>query len=164
MGICAVLLILYAIYCLHAAGAVGVSVMMSMIMGWMGCMSLIEAYKIYQLREKQLLHTHPLFHNARSWGAVRQDDRGAFYQINSTDLDDPETSGSSSCCLCYCCGPWSSDEDQEIEFAQVPPNWQCSEAQCAQRGNRERFLQGVEDRQAHNAKTVRQLEDERSRQ
>lgn len=162
--ICASLLISYALWCMRTVDlhSGGIGIMMFGIMGWMGVMSLIEAYNIYQLRAQQRLHTHPLFQNARSWGATNHDDRGAFHHINGTDLDDSDTGAPGTCCLFACCGSSTSEEEREIEFGTtLGPNCAPCEEAGAQREKRDRLLKSVENQQAQNAKTVRQLEDER---
>lgn len=63
---------------------------MTGVMGWMAVMSLFEAKKIWDLREKQQLHTHPLFETARSWRTEERDSFGVVHRINTSELDDNE--------------------------------------------------------------------------
>merc|ERR1719188_133432 len=131
-------------------------------------MSLVEAFNLYQLREQQRLHTHPLFQIARSWGGTRSDGQGDFYAINQTDLDDPDQPfvfQGGTCCLCSCCPPDSpSDGDGEVELAPqgLPPPPRLSPAEeaaaRAQREQRRAFLRNVEDQQSQRNKSIRQLE------
>lgn len=163
------LLILYAMYSYKQAITTGngMGTMMPGLMGMMGVMSLVEAYRIYGLREEQRLYTHPLFRTARSWN----DRRDGFDRINTWDMDDPvERQGAEPlCCMCPC---WlrgdgsSSAEETELPRRPAPPRAQAAPlggapAEGAQRARREGLLERVEGQQAQRAKTVKQLEEER---
>merc|ERR1712187_1005855 len=151
-------------------------VMMPGLMGMMGVMSLVEAYRIHTLKQEQRLHTHPLFKTARSWDTRHNDSLGGFNRINQTDLDDPvERQGHQPiCCFCPCWTNASSGDEDETEMVRrqpitnvVPPppaalGGRQASSDDPQRARREAFLANVEGQQAHRAKTVRQLEEERN--
>mmetsp|Transcript_683 Transcript_683/g.1384 ORF Transcript_683/g.1384 Transcript_683/m.1384 type:complete len:413 (+) Transcript_683:116-1354(+) len=159
---CAVLFIGYALRQVLAVNAAfgRSAAMTSGVAGLMGVMSLVEAYRIYELREKKQLHTHPLFQTARSWATRRRESDGTVVaRVNQSDMDDdPEllTAEPAECSLfkCCCCPQfWQSNrhqllsqEDRDaapqggVDGEQNPPT------AAETREQRERFLRSIEQR------------------
>ncbi|CAE7613761.1 unnamed protein product, partial [Symbiodinium pilosum] len=179
---CALLMIGYTIYGLTQAGVQGI---MGGLMGWMGVMSLMEARNIYKLRKARQLHTHPLFEVAKSWRRTERDAFGVVHRINQSDFDDeaPLTTGGwrnfcglfrrsspqgqplfeesgrgSRCCCCPCFNFVSSPSTVEI----VPPTAGAIAQQNALRAQRDQFVQRMEQQRLEQARSVRDLTEERS--
>jgi len=131
---------------------------MSGLMGFMGAMSLVEAYRLYQLREQQQLHKHPLFQIARSQVTNRHDGMGMVATFNQEGIDDPQDYDNPQVAPCCCC-PWlksgefqrssqgdllSDDETANHELAIL--NALSPEERAARRAERDQFLRNVEAR------------------
>eukprot|EP00418_Pyrodinium_bahamense_P086771 CAMPEP_0179073464 /NCGR_PEP_ID=MMETSP0796-20121207/32582_1 /TAXON_ID=73915 /ORGANISM="Pyrodinium bahamense, Strain pbaha01" /LENGTH=439 /DNA_ID=CAMNT_0020770653 /DNA_START=1 /DNA_END=1320 /DNA_ORIENTATION=+ len=161
----------------------GGAAMLNSVMGFMGVMSLVEAYKIWELRKIQRLHTHPLFQTARSWNRVERDAFGNVHRINTSDFDDetPLTDGGAcreaciglcgicrpparraSClgCLCPCL---FLSEGSDSEAAVSPPALSPqSEEVRAQRARG--LLSQIEHQAAERQRDVRDLIENRQAQ
>lgn len=141
--VCGSLCLLYMMHIFHVGAEKGgnLRTVSAGLLGMMGCMSLVEAYRIYNLRESRQLHTHSLFEIARSWSRTRHDGRGNFTQLNTSANDDDLGTVPPGSCQCFPC--WSntdgSSADHELEWTAQP-----SGEQRAQRG---RFLDDLERRQ-----------------
>jgi len=143
-------LILYALWCCMESGGQGFSSIVACIMGWMGIMSLIEAYNIYNLREQQQLHLHPLFRTAQEQA---DDEQGTFQHINSASRDGQEPKF--RCCLASCCGPPAIDVSDDDEDALPPGTGSPTDPRV--REQRQGFLMNVEQQARSDVRAGRQL-------
>merc|ERR1712070_1225823 len=110
-----------------AAGGQGGGSLMSGVMGWMGVMSLFEAKKIWDLKEKQQLHLHPLFETARSWRTEERDSFGVVNRINTSEFDDKAPlmdrgNWDGFCCNVFCPPALSSQAGGESCLGTI---WKC---------------------------------------
>eukprot|EP00413_Alexandrium_margalefii_P042496 CAMPEP_0204601108 /NCGR_PEP_ID=MMETSP0661-20131031/55830_1 /ASSEMBLY_ACC=CAM_ASM_000606 /TAXON_ID=109239 /ORGANISM="Alexandrium margalefi, Strain AMGDE01CS-322" /LENGTH=361 /DNA_ID=CAMNT_0051611951 /DNA_START=333 /DNA_END=1418 /DNA_ORIENTATION=+ len=162
----------------------GQAAMLNSLMGFMGLMSLVEAYKIWELRNARRLYTHPLFLTARSWNRTEHDGTGRVHRINVSDLDDeqPFSVEGGACrevCAALCCASCPSEDrrcgclaclcpclfsvqEPERGAEAVAPGMAQSPQALEVRAQRERRLLGQLDRQAAERNMgVRGLQEER---
>jgi len=148
------------------------------ITAYMGLMCLMESYKIYQLMKEERLHTHPLFELARSSTRSVTDSMGTTQRLNTADQDDEETPGSrlpqvqfrelrpfsgAGRSLAGGAANQSSETSHTPSAASVGAkvHMEAQPAPAQSPAARNSWLDRLERSTAENAKTVRQLEDER---
>lgn len=127
------------------------------ITAYMGIMCLMESYKIYQLYQEGLLHTHPLFELARSDTVRLVDNGGQTARLNTSQRDDveaprPQVQVSE---LRAFAGEGRSLGNYEAQ-PEIPP-----QALGGSPGSRAEWIKRLEQENANRGKTVRQLEEER---
>mmetsp|Transcript_22674 Transcript_22674/g.51158 ORF Transcript_22674/g.51158 Transcript_22674/m.51158 type:complete len:224 (+) Transcript_22674:687-1358(+) len=169
--VCAAIIIIYCLFQLRGAmGGEGGGGWMVGVMGMMAVMSLTESYRIWDLRKKKLLNTHPYFFAARSWNATR----GGVTMVNSSDLDD-EVEPTQQCALgdavatctaaaCPCCWRGASRRTQDAESAVTEQAIELTltpEEIELRRQHRAAFLSRAEAQLQYNRMSVRELEEER---
>eukprot|EP00746_Dinoflagellata_sp_MGD_P018819 gnl/MRDRNA2_/MRDRNA2_143677_c0_seq1.p1 gnl/MRDRNA2_/MRDRNA2_143677_c0~~gnl/MRDRNA2_/MRDRNA2_143677_c0_seq1.p1 ORF type:complete len:422 (+),score=34.46 gnl/MRDRNA2_/MRDRNA2_143677_c0_seq1:65-1330(+) len=130
------------------------------VLGYMGVMSLMEARRIRDLRRQGQLHQHPLFATARSWRRTRRDHMGLMQTINTAEEDDAQDENWGKCCPCFprfaVGNRWASTQEPQ-RSQTVTTAAQPAPATAEQRQQRGDFLNRLEQRQAQDQRTVRDL-------